>query len=138
MSEEENSEVVHRTVALYNEGDLERFMNDIHPEVVWEENHPTFGFVGLDPAYEGHDGMRRWWQVTREMWETVELDVNAISPAGDDRLVVHLTLHGTGAGSGVDVEMNFFHVMDFRDGKMLRRRIYPGRAEALEAAGLSE
>jgi ketosteroid isomerase-like protein len=31
-----------------------------------------------------------------------------------------------------------FHVFEFRDGKIARRRLYPDRQEALEAAGLRE
>jgi ketosteroid isomerase-like protein len=86
-------------------------------------------------VYEGHEEFRRWWKATREMWTTVEAEINEIAPAGDDRLVVGTTMRGVGAGSGLAVEMGFFHLYDFREGKITRRRIYPARQEALEAAG---
>jgi ketosteroid isomerase-like protein len=45
---------------------------------------------------------------------------------------------GHGAGSGLPVEMEVAHVVTFRDGKIARVDEYYDRAEALEAAGLSE
>jgi ketosteroid isomerase-like protein len=134
----ENVEVVCRSYEAYNRGDLEGVLATLHPRVVWEENHPVFGFVGLDPVYEGHEGFRRWWEATREPWTTVEAEIHEITPVGDDTLVVRTTMHGTGGGSGVVVELRFFHVIDFRDGKIARRRLYPERQEALEAVGLTE
>jgi ketosteroid isomerase-like protein len=135
---QENVEVVRRSYEAYNQGDLEGVLATLHPRVVWEENHPVFGFVGLDPVYEGHEGFRRWWEATREPWTTVEAEIHEITPVGDDALVFSTTMHGTGGGSGVVVELRFFHVIDFRDGKIARRRLYPERQEALNAADLSE
>jgi ketosteroid isomerase-like protein len=134
----ETVEIARRATKAYNRGDLDGFLANVHPRVVWEENHPVFGFVGLEPVYEGHEGVRLWWEATREPWQTVESEIHEITPAGNDSLVVFNTMHGTGAGSGVVVELPFFHVLDFRDGKIARRRLYPEREEALEAVGLRE
>jgi ketosteroid isomerase-like protein len=131
----ENAETVRRQYDAYNRGDLDGVLATLHPDVAWEENHPVFGFVGLDPLYEGHDGFRRWWKATREMWTTVEAEIDEVTPAGDNALIVGTTMRGVGVGSGVVVEMRLFHLYDFRDGKIARRRIYPERREALEAAG---
>jgi ketosteroid isomerase-like protein len=133
----ENAEVVRRAYEAYNRGDLDGVLANVHPQVVWEENHPVFGFVGLDPVYEGHKGVRRWWEASREPWTTVEAVIDEITPVGEDALVVSNTMRGTGAGSGVAVELPFFHVFEFRDAKIIRRRLYPERREALEAVGLS-
>jgi ketosteroid isomerase-like protein len=134
----ENAEVIRRWAETYNRGDLDGFLAYLHPRVVWEENHPVFGFVGLDPVYEGREGVRLWWEATRDPWKTVEVEIHEITPAGDDTVVVGNTLHGTGAGSGVVVKLPFFQVIELRDGKVTRRRLYPERKEALEAAGLEE
>jgi ketosteroid isomerase-like protein len=135
---QENVEIVRRSLDAYNGGDLNAFLACLHPDVLWEENHPVFGFVGLDPVYEGHEGVRRWWDATREPWTAVEAEIHEMTPAGDDTLVIRVTLHGTGAGSGVVVKLPFFHVFDFSGGRIARRRLYPERLEALEAVGLSE
>jgi ketosteroid isomerase-like protein len=78
----ENVEVTRRAYAAYNRGDLDAVLATMHQDVVWEENHPVFGFVGLDPVYAGHEGVRRWWEATREMWKTVEAEIHEITPAG--------------------------------------------------------
>jgi ketosteroid isomerase-like protein len=135
---QENVKVVRGAYEAYNQGDLDRFLAHVHTHVVWEENHPLFGFVGLEPVYEGHEGVRRWWEATREPWTTVEAKIDEITPVGDNALVVSNTMRGKGAGSGVAVELPFFHVVEFRDGKIARRRLYPERQEALEAVGLPE
>ena len=45
---------------------------------------------------------------------------------------------GTGRGSGVRVERDFFGVYDLRDSKVVRFRLYESQEEALEASGLRE
>jgi ketosteroid isomerase-like protein len=51
---------------------------------------------------------------------------------------VTVRFHGRGRASGVEVETRFYEVYTLRDGKVLRIDEYEHRAEALEAAGLSE
>ena len=43
-----------------------------------------------------------------------------------------------GRASGAQVEFNYWVVVTFRDGKILRDHWFTDRADALEAAGLSE
>jgi ketosteroid isomerase-like protein len=49
---QENVEVVRRAAEAWSRGDLGALLAQVHPSVVWEENHPLFGFVGLNPVYE--------------------------------------------------------------------------------------
>ena len=57
---------------------------------------------------------------------------------GRDRVFVTVRFHGRGRASGVEVETRLYEVYMLRDGKVLRIDEYDDRAEALEAAGLSE
>jgi len=45
---------------------------------------------------------------------------------------------GRGKGSGVEVSEENFCVFTLREGKIVRQQMFRHRAEALEAAGLSE
>ncbi len=45
---------------------------------------------------------------------------------------------GRGRHSGLDIRVSTFHVFTVRDQKIVAMRVFPERAEALEAAGLSE
>ena len=47
-------------------------------------------------------------------------------------------MRACGRGSGVEVEMEYWQVWLFRDGKAARWEEYLDRQEALEAAGLKE
>jgi ketosteroid isomerase-like protein len=57
---------------------------------------------------------------------------------GEDKLVVHLRSTVRGQASGIDVEMDYWIVVTFRDGRVLRDEWFAHRAEALAAAGVSE
>ena len=68
------------------------------------------------------------WSVRAERW----ID------AGDDRVVSLMRQSATGKGSGAPVEWQTGQVWELKDGRVIRTRNYGNRAEALEAAGLSE
>ena len=58
---------------------------------------------------------------------------------GGDHVVTAVRISGRRRGSGVEVEMQVFHVWTLREGKVTRLTGgYRERSEALEAAGLSE
>jgi uncharacterized protein len=56
----------------------------------------------------------------------------------DERVLVLVRVHAEGKGSGVPVELRNAHEFTIRDGMLVRFKVYGDRAEALEAAGLSE
>jgi ketosteroid isomerase-like protein len=49
-----------------------------------------------------------------------------------------ITFRGRGRQSGVEVNMEFFQLWTFDDGKVIRGQGFLDRDEALEAAGLRE
>ena len=53
-------------------------------------------------------------------------------------MVVTALYRGRGQGSGVPIEARFYAVYTLRDGRVVRVDEFTDRAEALEAAGLSE
>ena len=72
-----------------------------------------------------------------EVWEDFRLEPLEFIDAGDKVVVSHL-IHGSGKGSGVDVELPSTSVYTLRGSKVIESRMYRDHAEALEAAGLSE
>ena len=79
--------------------------------------------------------------------ENVEIVKNAyrgLDERGVDGLLefihedVEFAMNSRGRGSGVEVANEGFQVWHFRDGRGARIEEYVDRAEALEAAGLSE
>ena len=48
------------------------------------------------------------------------------------------TQHGRGKGSGIETQYRYAVLYEVRGQQITRMTLYPGRAEALEAVGLSE
>jgi ketosteroid isomerase-like protein len=61
-----------------------------------------------------------------------------IVEGGPDRLLIHHRSDLRGRASGVAVEIDYWVVVRFRAGRILREEWFADRAEAVQAAGLSE
>jgi ketosteroid isomerase-like protein len=88
-------------------------------------------------SYHGHDGVRRYFEVTRDAfgdfgWEPLEL-----VDFGDHVLAV-TRFRAEGRDSGVPVEAVIYNVFTVRDGRVVRVRGALDRGRALSAAGLAE
>jgi ketosteroid isomerase-like protein len=91
------------------------------------EEGPSYG---LDTI---RDNIGHW----RSAWEELEVTAEEFIDAGE-RVLVTVHHRGRGFGSGIEVEARFYLLYTLRDGKVVRQDEYAARAEALEAAGLSE
>jgi ketosteroid isomerase-like protein len=132
---EENVENFLQAVEAFNRKDAEAFVALASPEVEWED---ALFWSGVARTYRGRDELREWFNEVEEAWESIHVEVEEVTEAGDDRAFADLFLTGRGAGSGVETELRVWQVNWFVDGKTARRRVFLERAEALEAAGLSE
>jgi ketosteroid isomerase-like protein len=106
------------------------FRDTIHPEIEWfpfEDNHtPSYGVGGAMRIRNG------WLDAWDEMTADLEHD-----EAGDS---VVATVHVTGRGKSSQVEVDVRLHLHFKvqDQKIIYVFEHTDRAEALEAAGLSE
>jgi ketosteroid isomerase-like protein len=132
---EEHVEIVRNAHAAFNRGDAEAFVS------FWSSDCEYQPAMERDlegsSSYRGHDGMRRWWREMMQAWEGASTEVHEVRAVGD-QVLASITLRATGKGSGAVVAAPFFQVGTIRDGKLVRGRDFPNRADALEAAGLSE
>ena len=94
--------------------DIERFLEFVHPEV-------TFRSLILEAEatpYQGHAGVRRWWDDTREVFPDWNVSWGEITSHGD-QILVRVRVRGQGAASGVAVEQPMWQAARFRDGKLV-------------------
>jgi ketosteroid isomerase-like protein len=130
---QENVEALNTVYARWAAGDFwtpEIFDADV--EIVWASEMPdTAGERGLS-AVEA--GWRRWLAA----WDEYRWEADRLIPVQGNRVLVFVTARGRGKGSNVEVEANWAHLWTFRGGKATRVEGFIHRAEALEAAGLSE
>jgi ketosteroid isomerase-like protein len=136
---EENVEIVRRLFAAVARRDTETVLSIYDPEVEWDgTRHRWAEVIGGDSAFHGHDGIREWARQYYETWENLEDTVEELIDAGD-QVVSIVTTRARGRGSGVEVEWkDNAGIWTLRDGRVIRVVWLPTRAEALEAAGLSE
>jgi ketosteroid isomerase-like protein len=126
----ENMEVVRALYERAARGDFgfDLFADDF--EFVTSPELPDAG------TYRG-DAARRWIEAWIESFEGLTIEATEIVDAGD-RVVVGIHQRGRLPGSPNMVEGRWWQALTFSAGLVVRSELFPERAQALEAAGLSE
>ena len=133
MSAPADHEAIRRGFDAWNSGDLERFLETIHPEVVWE---PSGAFPGIPTRYEGHDGVRQFWSDFMAPWERVSVENEEIRVLEPHEVLVRVTFTAEGR-AGIEVDQEFGHRYSIRDGLLYRMHSYGSWQDALTATGAS-
>ncbi len=129
----QNVKIVREFSELFEKGDRDAWRESFHPDVVWDVSASELPGSGV---YHGHAGVERFFRDWLGTWTDYEVANSEFIEVGDAVVVVfHQT--GTGRGSGVRTERDFFGIYDLKDSKVIRFRLYESREEALEAAGAS-
>jgi ketosteroid isomerase-like protein len=135
---EENVEIVRRVYDAAARRDSAAVLALYDPEVEWDMTRGGLGGVVDRDVYHGHDGLRRYFRLRSEAWETITDDCEELIDAGAHVISI-VTVRGRGHASGAEVEFeNQSGVWTIREGKVVRVVWFPTREQALEAAGLSE
>jgi ketosteroid isomerase-like protein len=130
---EENVDTARRSIEFWVRRDFASLAKVVDPDAVFDVSRNVFN----PGVHRGIDGFRQFVEQVDEMWEKFEAEPDELIDAGD-RVVAGLRISGKGR-DGVNVEMLTFGIWTFRGGKIVRYAGgYRDRAEALEAAGLSE
>ena len=101
------------------------------------ELHGTVGGLTEGSVWRGPEQVRKFFEEDSDAWDERRLEAEEFIDAGDC-VVVLLHEFRRGKGSGVEVETDTAMVFEVRDRHVVRIQGYMNRAEALEAAGLSE
>jgi ketosteroid isomerase-like protein len=130
---QENVELLYRWYEAFRRHDNEACVRDSSSDV--EIVSYLLGVEGT--VYKGHVGLRRYIDQVFGTFPDWHARVVGTLDHGDT-VVAEIRMAGRGAGSGLEVEQTTWQVTRFRAGKMTGFTAYGNRAEALEAAGLSE
>jgi ketosteroid isomerase-like protein len=94
-------------------------------------------FPGIESQYRGPEGMVEFWTTfIEEPWALFRLDVEALDPVGDDRVLALITFHGTSRDSGEEVTLTYAHLATFRGEEVSRIDAFTDWDEARAAAGI--
>jgi ketosteroid isomerase-like protein len=130
---QENVEIVRRSFEAFQGGDYEAAMAALDPGIEYDLTHFPDGQI-----YLGHDGVREAFRIWLGTWEDYRQVLDELIDLGGDEVLAVVREFGRGKGSGIEVERPTAGVWTMRDGKAVRIRFYAGKAEALQAADLSE
>jgi uncharacterized protein len=69
-------------------------------------------------------------------WGELRFEPERFIDADGEQVLVFIRATATGSGSGVPVQRRTAHECTFRDGRLVRFKVYADRKKALDAAGL--
>ena len=128
-----NSELLLTGYDAWNRGDLEAYLELLHPNV----HISTSGvFPDLAREYSGRKRAATFWRQMHEPWEHFRIDVEHIEDEAD-WAIASLRFRARGAGSGVEVDMRFGMAMRVSGGlgiEFLNRRTFDEARTAVGAA----
>jgi ketosteroid isomerase-like protein len=126
---EENVERVRAGIAAYNRGDVEAMLALYDPDVE---------FVTLLLGnHRGKDALRALMAENQETLPGYGYEIDELIDAGESVVAV-VRLGGAGRASQIELGDLIAFTATFRDGLVVRQQTFPSKAEALEAAGLSD
>jgi ketosteroid isomerase-like protein len=89
--------------------------------------------------YQGHDGVRDWFEEMRRDWASYELRPEQFRDLGDDRVLVLGSWRAQGRRAEALLEFpQGAWLLQYRKGKLVRLQTFTERRKALEAGGLQE
>ena len=92
---------------------------------------------GTEGSFRGLAGFLRFQADTATTFEKFEQHYEEFHAVGE-RVLAGGTIRVRGAGSGVEMDIPAWNVVEFRDGKISRWESFGSKADALKAVGLEE
>jgi hypothetical protein len=129
---QENVELARRAYDAFNQRDWYAIRGLMDAEIEVESR-----LVGMEGAYHGHQGLRRWWTDFLGAFPDYTVEVDELRDLGDVTLA-HIRGWGHSAGSDTPIVDPFWQLSRWLDRRCVWWRNYSTKAEALEAAGLRE
>jgi len=129
---QENVELAYRAYDAFNRRDWDALLTLMDDEIEIESR-----LVGMEGAYHGHQGLRRWWTDFLGAFPDYTVEVEELRDLGDMTLG-HIRGWGHSAGSDTPIIDPFWQPSRWLHGRCVWWRNCSTEAEALEAAGLRE
>jgi ketosteroid isomerase-like protein len=127
----EGEDAARRFADAITRGDRELALAVCHPEI---ELNSMLGISGR--AYHGHEGIHEYFEDVASAWEHWTVEVERVVEAADGRVVIVMTMHARGRGSGATLAGRTAHIWTVRDGRLLRNELYRDPEQALRDVGL--
>jgi ketosteroid isomerase-like protein len=130
---QENVEIVRAINEAFNRGDTETALQWVDPGIEAESGVA----LGAEGTFRGKNEVLKLMANFWESFDNPRSEIEECIEAGD-HVVIAVRYFGRGKTSGVEVDAQGAQLVTFRNGKVVRWRIFQTMAEALKAAGLRE
>ena len=112
---EENVEAVRSIYQRWAEGDMRGGTELFDPEIefVLSREFPDTG------TYRGPEAISRYMRQFLEPWERLTIAAEELTDAGD-QVIAAVLQSGVGVGSGAPVDVRYWQVWTFREGRVVR------------------
>jgi ketosteroid isomerase-like protein len=139
---EENVEIVRKLVDGFNafmRGELssDDLAELLDPQIEWHW-HDERTYPDTPQRLRGPAEVIAFAEQFRDGWVGLAQEPLEFMEAPGGRVLAFIRQSGQGRESGVPIVIHFFQVCAIRDGKVRQIEYFRHRADALEAAGLSE
>jgi ketosteroid isomerase-like protein len=122
-------ETIYTAYEAWSRRDIDALLAVVHPDA---EARPILGANIGASVYHGHDGLREWFRDLHQEWEAFETRVVRIDERGD-RALLTIDIHARGRASGVVIEGDLYHLVQIRDGLIVRLEAFRDQAAAMKA-----
>ncbi len=130
---QENVDLVRHALEAFNRGDLDAALQSADPRIEWHDQRELPGAA----AYYGKEATTNHLRAALRDLPGYRVDSEQVLDAGTSVIVCgRISAHGR--VSNVPVDRPYFAVYAIQAGGIRSVRLFGTRAEALEAAGLSE
>jgi ketosteroid isomerase-like protein len=126
-------ELARRIYDAWAEGGFDEFLGFVHPEIEYltPPQAPEPG------PYRGYEGLRELRTRFEESFDWIEFVPEELLPGSQpDQLVALVHTRSRARKSGLELDMANAHLLTFRDGKLIRLKVFLNRRAALTAAGI--
>jgi ketosteroid isomerase-like protein len=124
-----HEEWIYPAYEAWSRRDVDALLERVHPDA---EARPILGANIGASVYRGRDGLREWFKDLHQEWETFQTRVTRIDERGD-RALCTIDVHARGRASGVVIEGELYHLLELRDGLILRLEAFRDRDAAVKA-----
>jgi ketosteroid isomerase-like protein len=122
-------ETIHTAYEAWSRRDVDALVEVVHPDA---EARPILGAnIGVS-VYRGREGLREWFTDLHQEWETFQTRVTRIDERGN-RAVLTIDIHARGRASGVVIEGDLYHLVELREGMIMRLEAFRDKDAAMQA-----
>jgi len=136
VDERQKVELVDRTFAAWNRGDIDSVLEQCTEDFEWDLTGSDV--PGESRVQRGHEEFRAFAGRWREALGPTQSRMDGFRELDDGRLFARVQTVGTGTRSGVDVAQPYFQIVSFEGSKASRYEIFTDPNKARAAAGGAE